>query len=204
MEDNIRIYYNEQCIFLYEDANAVIAVEQISNAWVPRKGTESIEQLFKKFIETDFKNMVLEYHTIKLLDEFKTRFKLIKAGGGVVWNDQGELLMIHRLGKWDLPKGKIEVAEDVSVGAVREVEEETGLQDIALKELVKNTYHIYNLNGVWILKQTAWYEMHAKKQNLVPQAEEDISEAVWVAKAEVEERLENSYPNIIFLLKNLI
>jgi glyoxylate carboligase len=33
---------------------------------------------------------------------------IIIAGGGVVTNAQGDLLMIFRRGKWDLPKGKLD------------------------------------------------------------------------------------------------
>ena len=40
----------------------------------------------------------------------KTKFKIIKAGGGIVRKDQS-LLMIYRLNRWDLPKGKLEKDE---------------------------------------------------------------------------------------------
>ena len=35
--------------------------------------------------------------------------QIITAAGGLVFNQNDELLMIYRRGKWDLPKGKLEV-----------------------------------------------------------------------------------------------
>ena len=55
---------------------------------------------------------------------FKQKFKLIKAGGGIVFNENGELLVIDRLGYWDLPKGKKDKGEKMKACAIREVQEE--------------------------------------------------------------------------------
>ncbi len=104
--------------------------------------------------------------------------------------------MIFRLGFWDFPKGKVETGEEWETAAIREVEEETGLHGIRLTKSLPNTYHTYNLRGTPILKITHWYEMHAPKQPLVPQTEEDISQAVWVARSEVAKNLEDSYASL--------
>ena len=40
-------------------------------------------------------------------------FKVVEAAGGVVSNKNGEILFIRRMGKWDLPKGKIEKGESL-------------------------------------------------------------------------------------------
>ena len=50
----------------------------------------------------------------------------VPAAGGLLTNDQGELLCIHRLGHWDLPKGKLEPGEILEEAAAREVQEECG------------------------------------------------------------------------------
>jgi hypothetical protein len=55
-----------------------------------------------------------------------TEFKLIQASGGIVFNQKNEILLIKRLGKWDLPKGKIKKSETLEECAIREIEEETG------------------------------------------------------------------------------
>ena len=41
--------------------------------------------------------------------DFFSNYKLVIAGGGVVFNKNKEILFIFRNGYWDLPKGKIEV-----------------------------------------------------------------------------------------------
>ena len=56
----------------------------------------------------------------------------VKAAGGVVvrdGDDGPELALVHRprYDDWSLPKGKLEKDESFSDGALREVEEETGL-----------------------------------------------------------------------------
>jgi 8-oxo-dGTP pyrophosphatase MutT (NUDIX family) len=38
-------------------------------------------------------------------------YSLVEAAGGVVVNQQKEVLWMFRLGKWDLPKGKLEKGE---------------------------------------------------------------------------------------------
>ena len=124
---------------------------------------------------------------------FAQDFRIIHAAGGIVSDENDEILMIFRYGCWDFPKGKVEEGEDWETAAVREVEEETGLHDIILQEPLPNTYHTYILHGAPILKITHWYAMEAPEQSLVPQTEEDISQAVWVAREEVAERLRDSY-----------
>lgn len=124
---------------------------------------------------------------------FAQDFRIIHAAGGIVSNEEDEVLMIFRYGCWDFPKGKVEEGEDWETAALREVQEETGLEDISLRESLLNTYHTYTLHDTPILKITHWYAMQAPMQSLVPQTEEDISQAVWVPREEVAERLRDSY-----------
>ena len=126
-------------------------------------------------------------------DRFAQEFRIIHAAGGIGANENDEILMIFRYGCWDFPKGKVEAGEEWETAALREVEEETGLHDITLAEALPNTYHTYMLRGTPILKITHWYEMHAPQQSLTPQTEEDISQAVWVPRAQVADRLRESY-----------
>src|SRR5690554_1731698 len=85
--------------------------------------------------------------------------KFIKAAGGLVKNEQNEYLFIKRLGKWDLPKGKLEEGENMKETAVREVEEECGIKVDVLGKKIKSTYHSYVMFGELIIKKTNWYEM---------------------------------------------
>ena len=118
----------------------------------------------------------------KLFKDFQDLYKLIEAAGGVVFNEQSEILMIYRLDHWDLPKGKIDEGETPEQAAVREVNEETGIKDITLGPLITKTYHTYkSKKGRRILKRTFWYRMETKNQKLVPQKEENIEIAEWIS-----------------------
>lgn len=126
----------------------------------------------------------------------------IVAAGGIVENEEGKILFQFRRGKWDLPKGKLDDGETIEECAVREVEEETGLQNIILSELVGITHHLYNEKQNEIDKETYWYAMKVEgEQQLVPQEEEDILELKWVAENELQEYLSNTYPNIIEIVE---
>ncbi|NGM61664.1 NUDIX domain-containing protein [Sphingobacterium sp. SGG-5] len=127
--------------------------------------------------------------------------KVIKAAGGLVRNGNGEYLFIHRLGKWDLPKGKVEDNEKMREAAVREVEEECGLHIDYLGKKLITTYHTYYMRDKFVLKQTQWYDMGVNKEpKLTPQTEEDITQAVWVKNTELKKMKENTYP----LIKDII
>ena len=131
-----------------------------------------------------------------------SQLKEIDAAGGLVQNRAGDYLMIFRRDKWDLPKGKREPGEDVATTALREVQEETGLDDLNLKNKICVTNHVYHLNGAFILKHTHWYNMlYAKPVDLVPQTEEDINIATWIAKSSLPDKLSNTYPSIIEVFK---
>src|SRR4051812_21020427 len=114
----------------------------------------------------------------------------IIAGGGIIKNEEGKILFIYRRGKWDLPKGKLDEGETIEECAVREVEEETGLRNIELGELIGVTNHHYTQDNENIDKETYWYAMKVNgDQKLVPQLTEDILELRWVAENELEEYL---------------
>ena len=125
-------------------------------------------------------------------------FLEVNAGGGLVSNRRGDYLLISRNGMWDLPKGHQDPGEDISVTALREVEEETGIMDLEMRSLICVTDHCYKRNGIWHLKHTWWYDMlHTDPADLTPQTEEDITKAAWVAKSSLPPYLLNTYPSII-------
>lgn len=117
-----------------------------------------------------------------ILKAFQSEIKEIVAAGGIVSNEFGEVLFIYRRGFWDLPKGKLDPGETLEDAAVREVEEETGIKNITLKDYVDDTYHLFKTqkNGNYFLKKTYWYRMKTNKQPVKVQKEEDIDEAVWL------------------------
>lgn len=135
-------------------------------------------------------------------EAYKSDKKIIEAAGGLVFNNQQELLMIFRRGFWDLPKGKVDKGETLDQCAVREVMEETGLQNIQLDEFLTTTYHTYQQNGDTILKPSHWFKMLSTfAETLVPQTEEDITEIKWVSKKEAEQLKELMYPTIKHLVE---
>lgn len=148
----------------------------------------------------DIKSVVVLTDNKKgLEDSVKGYFKKIEAGGGLVLKD-GKFLMIHRLGIWDLPKGKLEEGEKIRDCAIREVEEECCIS-VELIEKVTDTWHSYTTkNGNDMLKKTSWYLMHCTDDSLMkPQIEESIDAIKWMDKAEVEESLRTSYQSIAYV-----
>ena len=145
---------------------------------------------------TDFETM---------LKDFTGLFKMIDAAGGVVFNDKKEVLMIFRLGFWDLPKGKTDPGETNEIAAVREVREETGIENVELGDFLRKTYHTYRTaKGKRILKRTFWYKMHTSDTELVPQTEENIEMAVWRNPADSLLGLPKMYKNIRDVLKAIL
>ena len=125
-------------------------------------------------------------------------FLEVNAGGGLVSNRRGDYLFINRNNLWDLPKGHQDPGEDISVTALREVQEETGIDQIVLRDLICITDHCYRRDGKWHLKHTWWYDMlYTDPNDLTPQTEEDISKAAWVAKSSLPPYLLNTYPSIV-------
>jgi len=132
-----------------------------------------------------------------LLKELDALYEPIEAAGGVVTNPEGGVLLIYRRGKWDLPKGKRDDGESIEDCAEREVIEETGLPELVMGGRICETYHVYAQDGVELLKTTYWYHMDVPKAfGLVPQKEEQILEARWVAEKKIGNYMSQSYDAI--------
>lgn len=126
----------------------------------------------------------------------KLELEVIKAAGGVVKNSNNKVLMMKRLGFWDLPKGKAEKGEKSETTARREVEEECGVK-VKVNDKLCTTWHTYMLKGKMVIKQTKWYNMGLiSDQKMKPQKEEGIEELAWMNREEVNVALENSYSSI--------
>ena len=136
-------------------------------------------------------------------NRLRSEFKPAPAAGGLVTNEKGELLLIERLGKWDLPKGKLDKGEKPDVAALREVEEETGLKHhrLTAPEPIL-TYHVYLHREKWRFKQTNWYRMvTAETEELEPQQEEGITAVRWWTGNELDTELPPTYPQIEELIR---
>jgi len=66
----------------------------------------------------------------------------VLAAGGLVVRKDGRVAVIHRprYDDWSLPKGKLDAGESFEDGALREVEEETGIRGRIVAELDSASY----------------------------------------------------------------
>jgi ADP-ribose pyrophosphatase YjhB (NUDIX family) len=142
---------------------------------------------------------VTDYESIKAF--LKSRFKVIKAAGGLV-RKKDKLLMIYRLKKWDLPKGKKEKGEKYKETAVREIEEECGVR-VKIGKKICITWHTYTMNKNAMLKKTKWYEMELiDDSRMAPSIEEDIEQVRWMNAKEAYHALHNSYKSIAYVFES--
>ncbi|MCC8062332.1 MAG: NUDIX hydrolase [Rikenellaceae bacterium] len=159
-------------------------------------GLTNLQRIFETAKSVAFVSPT-EEESDRLFAQFGSQFAPVEAGGGLVVSPRGEVLMIFRNGRWDLPKGKLEPGEEIAECAVREVEEECGISNLKLGKLLTRTYHLYELNGRWILKRTTWYAMKNDGDGeLVPQVEEGITDIRWIAPDNLCSYVDNTYATI--------
>lgn len=140
---------------------------------------------------------LVSFDDSKSFEDFKKDKVIIEAAGGMVMNKKGELLMMLRRGKWDMPKGKWDPGETLEECALREVTEETGLSPLILKQKLQVTYHTYPFNDKTALKPSHWFMMdYEGEQPPIPQTEEDIMEVRWVDRETAKTLLNQSFPSI--------
>jgi ADP-ribose pyrophosphatase YjhB (NUDIX family) len=192
MMQNINIYIEKNKIIIGNMMNIKDGVVKL----IAGVRQQDIHYLIEEVVNKKEALQITPADGQNVLDLFKQECSVIEAGGGIVRNEYNEILFIFRNGKWDLPKGKLEPNEDIAECSVREVEEETGCQQITLQEFAKHTYHIYKIKERYVLKQTHWYFMTAPKQTLTPQMEEGITAVKWIVQDDLQTILENTYDNI--------
>lgn len=138
-----------------------------------------------------------------IFDYFLQQFLVIEAAGGIVQNSSNSYLMIKRFGLWDFPKGKIEKGEQIKEAALREVQEETGVNNLEVLKELPTVFHIYRHGRKWIVKKTFWFLMQTNfTGKLEPQTEEEIIDAIWVPKADMTNYLDLSYGSLKEFIKD--
>ena len=192
-----KVFYNEKALTLTD--KPVLTTKSLQFNTVSQ-----FAEALALLRNSSVKEVNIYHHNLaKLWLQFKSYFHYLEAAGGLVKNKKNEILFIHRLDKWDLPKGKVEEGETTEIAAVREVEEECGINNLDLKSFITITYHIYFQENMK-LKATYWYEMfYDGNQTLVPQTEEGIGIAEWKKIDELPEVLKNTYENIKIVLEKL-
>lgn len=189
----------------------VLVISQLDNSSqeVLHKATNNSESAVLTISKEEIINIIGQKNIIcanptAVFNQLKQQFTLINAAGGLVKNSQSEYLFIFRRGKWDLPKGKLDEGEDFETAAIREVQEECGITHIELGDLYHLSYHIYEENNDWILKQTNWYLMKSEEKNLIPQLEEGITQTAWLPINQFEKVRENTYASIDEIICKLL
>ena len=193
-----KIYFEKRCIVICTPDDQALSDPNAVELHLGRK--IDIHDLVRMFelSSTLQKIYIPDEDTEDTYRRLCAEFKEVNAAGGLVSNRRGDYLLIRRNGLWDLPKGHQEAGEDIRVTALREVQEETGVDELELQDLICITDHCYLRNGIWHLKHTWWYGMlYTKPVDLIPQREEDIAQAAWVAKSSLPPFLKNTYPSII-------
>lgn len=138
---------------------------------------------------------------MKATEAIFENFEKVSAGGGLVHNQSGDYLLIYRRNHWDLPKGKQDEGELIEACALREVEEETGLDRLTIIRPLPPTWHVYKYHGIDTLKKTSWFLMQHHGNGVVKvQTEEDIEEGRWVAA----EDLKSYFSGMYLLIRDLI
>jgi 8-oxo-dGTP pyrophosphatase MutT (NUDIX family) len=196
----IKIYYNDKPIIITTDREAYVNAHPNAAGYMHYYDAENAvySMARQKLEDPEVAGVLIEgADSQKMLAGLTSVFEMIEAGGGVVFNQHQQVLIIFRRGKWDLPKGKRDDGESIEDCAVREVIEETGITDLSIGEHIGDTYHLYRLQGKLMIKHSIWFRMVTTSDApLLPQAEEDILEAKWVNPADLPTYLENTYTAI--------
>lgn len=202
-----KVFYND-CRLIFSGVNEK---ENFNNSVevVCINDTNQLSDFILPFLAKCNKSLNIYGDEIALWNHFQTFFQLVPAAGGLVKSNEG-YLFIFRKGKWDLPKGKIDNRESADIAAIREVKEETGLQDVRIIKSLPSTWHIYfsdfdKPGSKPVLKETKWFLMEAPDgQVLTPESGEGIEAVRWFVASELNEVLNNTYPGIREMIEKLI
>jgi len=196
----IKIYFGDKPVFLCNEIDKELneILHHPDAVFVDEISSRAIKSLLHEIKKEEFHAGVLWYSDLEQLKKaFFKNFTVIEAAGGIVQNNEKDLLFIFRMGKWDLPKGKMEKGEEPGVCAQREVTEETGIDKLTLKKKVGDTWHAYDQFGKHFLKQTHWFYMvSASNKEPHPQEAEHITDARWIKTKDIKEPVKNTYPSI--------
>ena len=201
----IKIYFDDKPLFLCDNIDETIEpyVHHDDAVFIDELDAHTVKAMIHEMELPKIHAGVFFHANLEELKKaFFKKFTIVQAAGGLVRNENDEILLIFRRGKWDLPKGKLDKGESLEDCAVREVEEETGLKKVKLLASLLITYHTYHEGTRFILKESHWYTMKTKSgQQLIPQTEEDIQEIKWVTDKELKPYLKNAFPSIVDVLQ---
>jgi len=184
--------------------NDVLVKSDSNKELISGSDSKKIKILVRKLERGELQQVAFKTNKVKRLfaQIAKSYDKYIVAAGGIIFNSKQQILVIFRNGKWDLPKGKLELGEKLIDAAAREVKEETGIKKLTVLTKYKYTYHTFiSQGGNHILKETVWYLMYSDDDKFKPQTKEGIAKVEWLDAKRIDEVLDNTYGNIQLLLK---
>jgi 8-oxo-dGTP pyrophosphatase MutT (NUDIX family) len=194
---HIKVYFNDKPLFLADAVTPDIEpyVHHDDAIYIDEFSSPGIKSMIHEMRQEKVHAGIFLHQDLDALKKaFFKKFQIVPAAGGLVTNEAGKILFIFRRGKWDLPKGKLNKKESIESAAVREVEEETGLKGVTIKNKLLDTWHTYDESGHHILKETSWYLMDvAGEQHLVPQTEEQITSIEWADPSALKKYFSNTY-----------
>ena len=185
-------------------ADPITQAKLIHHVWIKNVGEKEMETILgilDSKVPTGVLSLILSVKDYPSIKSFlRSQFKVVKAAGGLI-RKKDKFLMIYRLKKWDLPKGKKEKGERFKETAVREVEEECNVT-VKLGKKLCTTWHTYTMNKRAMLKKTRWYIMDVMDDSkLKPALDEDIEEVRWMNQKDVYHALEHSYKSISYVIE---
>ena len=196
----IKIYFNDKPLFLCDTVDKTIQpfIHHDDAVFIDDLNAHTIKTMIHEMQQQRVHAGIFQHPDLEELKKaFFKKFTLIQAAGGLVKNNEDNILMIFRRGKWDLPKGKLDKGEKIEDCAIREVKEETGLKNVKLNSPLLVTYHTYHEGTRSILKESHWFTMTITgEQKLTPQTEEDIFDIKWISADEINSYLPKSFPLI--------
>jgi ADP-ribose pyrophosphatase YjhB (NUDIX family) len=199
---NKHIYYDDKIISIGTDSEETAQNQVIVN--YENEEGKTLKVAIKDFLtEGNKKSLFVKTNNAsEAFEEIKKRFYFIEAAGGLIQKNN-KYLFIKRLGKWDLPKGKLDKGETIKEAAVRECEEECAVTDLKILTQLQDTYHIYEYKNGHALKVSYWFHMETNSnKELKPQTEEHIEEVRWLSIDEVKSVvLKNTYITIEKLVR---
>lgn len=194
------VYIHNKAVHLCDtlDENLEKWHHQPDTIFIDELDTHTVKAMLKEIELPEIKRGIFLHTDHEALKkQFFRKFDVHVAGGGLVINEHNEMLMIFRRGAWDLPKGHLDDGETIEQCAVREVQEETGLQNVELKNFLTTTYHSYHQGTHHIMKESHWFIMNSSvDEPLIPQTDEDIDTIEWVNETKLEPYLSGAYPSV--------
>lgn len=181
----------------------VTQAKLINHVWIKNVRETDFDTLLgylNSHVPTNILSVIVSTADLQVKMYLRSRFGIVKAAGGLIRKKE-KFLMIYRMKKWDLPKGKREKEENYKGTAVREVQEECNIT-VKLNRKVCTTWHTYTMNKHAMLKKTKWYLMDCVDDSkMKPSVEEDIEEIRWMTRKEVYHALGHSYKSVSYVFE---